>query len=98
MARSLSSLTFVTRLAIEAEPWTIDPQLPPLPWKEAVFQNFTIKPLVIGAMLDDGLVKVHPPIERVFHQLIEKLSTAGHEVVKWDSSLHSECIDIMVSR
>ena len=97
MARSLSSLTFVTKLAIEAEPWSIDPQLPPLPWRENVFEDFTKRPLVIGALLDDGLVKVHPPIERIFHQLVESLRTAGHEVVEWDSSLHSECINIMVS-
>ncbi|KAJ4137149.1 Acetamidase [Fusarium equiseti] len=95
MARSLSSLALVTKLAIEAEPWSIDPQLPPLPWRETVFQDFTKRPLVIGALLDDGLVKVHPPIERIFHQLVQKLSSAGHEIVKWDSSLHSECIDIM---
>ncbi|CZS75197.1 unnamed protein product [Fusarium graminearum] len=95
MARSLESLTLVTKLAIEAEPWTIDPQLPPLPWKEIVFQTFSERPLVIGALLDDGLVKVHPPIERVFRQTLEKLKVAGHEFVEWDSSLHPEIIDLM---
>ncbi|QPC65778.1 hypothetical protein HYE67_008009 [Fusarium culmorum] len=95
MARSLESLTLVTKLAIEAEPWTIDPQLPPLPWKETVFQTFSERPLVIGALLDDGLGKVHPPIERVFRQTLEKLKTAGHEVVEWDSSLHPEFISLM---
>jgi amidase len=97
MARTLNSLILATRLAIEAEPWNIDPLLPPLPWKEPVFQTFSKRPLVIGALLDDGFVKVHPPIERVFYQLIEKLKTAGHEVVDWDSSLHPEFINIMVS-
>ncbi|OBS26059.1 hypothetical protein FPOA_00003 [Fusarium poae] len=95
MARTLNSLILATRLAIEAEPWNIDPLLPPLPWKEPVFQTFSKRPLVIGALLDDGFVKVHPPIERVFYQLIEKLKTAGHEVVDWDSSLHPEFINIM---
>lgn len=98
MARSLESLTLATKLAIEAEHWTIDPQLPPLPWKETVFQTFSERTLVIGALLDDGLVKVHPPIERVFRQTLEKLKAAGHEVVEWDSSLHPEIIDLMVSR
>ncbi|KAM0491415.1 hypothetical protein ACHAP8_010682 [Fusarium lateritium] len=95
MARSMSSLVLVTKLAIEAEPWTTDPQLPPLPWKETVFQTFFERPLVIGALLDDGLVKVHPPIERVFRQLVDNLKTAGHEVVEWDASLHTEFIDLM---
>jgi Asp-tRNA(Asn)/Glu-tRNA(Gln) amidotransferase A subunit family amidase len=48
-------------------------------------------------MLDDGMVKVHPPVERVFRNLVAKLEAAGHEVIEWDSSLNSSIIDIMVS-
>jgi amidase len=96
MARSLSSLKLVTKLAIEAEPWAIDPQLPPVPWREDVFQNLATRRLVIGAMLDDGMVKVHPPIERIFRDLVAKLEAAGHEVIEWDSSLNPSIIDIMV--
>ncbi|KAF5247315.1 hypothetical protein FANTH_6406 [Fusarium anthophilum] len=80
---------------IEVEPWVIDPQLPPVPWRDSIFQTMATRPLVIGAMLDDGMVKVHPPIERVFRDLITKLEAAGHEVVQWDSSLNSSIIDIM---
>ncbi|KAK2693027.1 Amidase 2 [Fusarium oxysporum] len=95
MARTLNSLKLVTKLAIEAEPWTMDPQLPPLPWREDLFQNFVTRRLVIGSMLDDGMVKVHPPVERVFRNLVAKLEAAGHEVIEWDSSLNSSIIDIM---
>lgn len=96
MARSLSSLTLVTKLVIEAEPWLSDSQLPPMPWKRDVFQNFSSKPLVIGIVPDDGVVKVHPPIARVFRETVERLRGAGHEIVDWDTSLHRQCIDIMV--
>ncbi|KAF5990107.1 general amidase [Fusarium bulbicola] len=95
MARSLSCLKLVTKLAIEAEPWAIDTQLPPVPWRDSIFQTTATRQLVIGAMLDDGMVKVHPPIERVFRDLITKLGAAGHEVVQRDSSLNSSMIDIM---
>lgn len=98
MGRSLNSLKLVTKLVIEAEPWTMDPQLPPLPWREDLFQNFVTRRLVIGAMLDDSMVKVHPPIERVFRNLVAKLEAAGHEVIEWDSSLNPSIIDIMVSQ
>lgn len=97
MARSLSSLSLVTKAIIEAESWVLDPQLPPLPWRHDVFENFSSKPLVIGTMIDDGVVKVHPPIERVFRETVEKLRSAGHEIVGWDSSLNANCIAIMVS-
>lgn len=98
MARSLASITLVTRLAIEDELWTVDPQLPPIPWRDSTYQEFSSRRLVIGALLDDGLVKVHPPIERVFRDLVVKLQAAGHEIVEWDSSLNAKCIELMVSK
>ncbi|KAH0290043.1 amidase [Aureobasidium namibiae CBS 147.97] len=95
MTRSLSSLVLVTKLVIEAEPWLSDSQLPPMPWKNDVFGRFSSKPLVIGIVPDDGVVKVHPPIARVFRETVTKLQGAGHEIVEWDTSLHRACIDIM---
>lgn len=96
MARSLSSLTLVTKLVIETAPWTIDPQLPPIPWRDNVFDDLSTRQLVIGTMLDDGVVKVHPPVERVFREYVARLKAAGHEVVEWDSRLNLACIEIMV--
>ncbi|EFQ25711.1 amidase [Colletotrichum graminicola M1.001] len=95
MARSLSSLTAVTKLVIEAAPSTTDPQIPPLPWRDDAFQEASSRSLVVGTMLDDGVVKVHPPIERVFRALATKLQAAGHELVEWDTSLNEECIKIL---
>jgi len=47
-------------------------------------------------MPDDGTVKVHPPILRIFNSLVAKLSAAGHEILEWDTpSLNAECISIM---
>lgn len=97
MARSLSSLTFITRHVIKTALWNADPQLPPVPWRVDTFDAFSKKPLVIGTMLDDGKVRVHPPIERVFKDVVSKLQMAGHEIVEWDISLNEECIAIMVS-
>ena len=97
MARSLSSLTSITRHVIKADLWNTDPQLPPVPWREDTFDAFSERPLIIGTMLDDGKVRVHPPIERVFKDLVSKLQMAGHEIVEWDASLNEVCIDIMVS-
>ncbi|KAL8389035.1 hypothetical protein RB595_008841 [Gaeumannomyces hyphopodioides] len=95
MTRSLGSLTTVTKLAIESAPWTADPQLPPIPWRDEVFREVSARPLVVGILLDDGVVKVHPPIERIFRDLVSKLQAAGHEVVEWNSSFHAKCTSIM---
>jgi amidase len=98
MARSISSLSIVTKAVIEAKLWELDAQLPPMPWKDDVYQDFAGRSLVIGIMPDDGVVKVHPPIERVFNETVAKLQEDGHEMVQWDISLNAHCVGIMVSQ
>jgi hypothetical protein len=98
MARSLSSLSTVTKAVIETKLWELDAQLPPMPWRDDVHQELTGRPLVIGIMPDDGVVRVHPPIERVFNETVAKLQEAGHEIVQWDTSLNAHCVGIMVSQ
>lgn len=98
MARSLSSLSAVTKAVIEAKLWEFDAQLPPMPWRDDVYQEFEGRSLVIGIMPDDGVVKVHPPIERVFCETVAKLQEDGHEIVQWDKSLNAHCVGIMVSQ
>ncbi|KAK5116825.1 hypothetical protein LTR85_009085 [Meristemomyces frigidus] len=95
MARSLSSLRFVTKTVIDAAPWKLDPQVHPLPWREEAYQDIQSRPLVIGLLIDDGIVKVHPHVERIVREVAAKLQKAGHEVIEWDSSGHSDCIQIM---
>lgn len=98
MARSLRSLSIVTKAVIETKLWTMDASLPPMPWQDRVFNNFSQRPLVIGIMPDDGVVRVHPPIDRVFNDTVAKLRQAGHEIVQWPTSLNAHCVAIMVSQ
>ncbi|GAM87939.1 hypothetical protein ANO11243_059670 [Dothideomycetidae sp. 11243] len=95
MARSLTSLIEVTRLVIKEQLWFEDAALMPMPWRDDVFEDSARKKLVIGIMPDDGTVRVHPPVARVFRELVGSLRNAGHETVEWDTSLNSECIAIM---
>lgn len=96
LARSLGSIHLVTKHIIEREPWRYDPRCVPIPWREDVCQAVQQRPLVIGVMLDDGVVKVHPPVERIVWDAAKRLQAAGHKLVPWSSEGHSECIDIMV--
>ncbi|OQV06648.1 hypothetical protein CLAIMM_11190 [Cladophialophora immunda] len=95
MCRSLSSLLSVMQNVIEAQPWLLDPKVIPMPWKEVEYRQIQERPLTIGVLVDDGVIKVHPPIERVLKSLVSKLESAGHEIVPWNSSGHKECIEIM---
>ncbi|KAL2003483.1 hypothetical protein VTN02DRAFT_3692 [Thermoascus thermophilus] len=95
MARDLDSLRYISKVVADGKPWTMDPRCSPLPWNETAFQEIQSRPIVIGLILDDGVVKVHPPIQRALLELSAKLKAAGHEIVNWDASDHLECLQIM---
>ncbi|KAK3676377.1 hypothetical protein LTR78_003653 [Recurvomyces mirabilis] len=95
MARSLNSIHSVVKTIIETSPWTQEPRVLPIPWREPEYRAAQSRPLVIGLLADDGVVKIHPPLERVLLEAAGKLSAAGHEIVQWDASDHQDCIKIM---
>ncbi|GAB1206875.1 hypothetical protein APSETT445_005578 [Aspergillus pseudonomiae] len=95
MARDLASITYVSRSVANAKPWELDPKCTPLPWNEDTFQEIQNRPIVVGLILDDGVVTIHPPIERALRELSAKLQAKGHEIVIWDASDHFEYIQLM---
>ncbi|KAJ5806107.1 Amidase [Penicillium pulvis] len=95
MTRDLQSLSYITRLVTNARPWDSDPRCTPLPWNETTFDEIQTRPMVIGLIMDDGVVRVHPPIARALEELAVKLKSAGHEILVWDTSDHAACIELM---
>lgn len=95
LARTLSSITKVMRDVVRVEPWTKDSRCAPIPWRTGVYEETLGKKLTIGILVDDGVVRPHPPIERVVRMAAEVLKANGHEIVEWTSDLHPECIEIM---
>lgn len=61
-----------------ARPWEIDPQVVPMPWRREL-ANLGAKRLKIGFIVDDGVVKVQPPISRAVNTVVNALRAAGHE-------------------
>ncbi|KAJ5902467.1 hypothetical protein N7495_002995 [Penicillium taxi] len=95
MARDLDSICYITHLVANCRPWDFDPRCAPLPWNEGSFLEIQNRPIVIGLIVDDGVVKVHPPIARALKELSAALIAQGHEVISWDTSDHATCISIM---
>ncbi|KAJ5099163.1 Amidase [Penicillium argentinense] len=95
MARDLASICYITQLVANARPWDLDPRCTPLPWNELTFREIQQRPMVIGFILDDGVVKVHPPIARALQELSAALKAQGHEILIWDTSDHAACIELM---
>lgn len=96
LGRHLTSVTSVMRSLIQQKPWEMDAKCAPIPWRENVYQEYLAKkPLTIGLLLDDGVVRPHPPLTRVLKGVVEKLKKAGHDVVEWNAHWHAECIQVM---
>ncbi|KMP02148.1 hypothetical protein CIRG_09971 [Coccidioides immitis RMSCC 2394] len=95
MARDLSTIIHISRLLAQSQPWKLDPRCAPLPWRDDMFLELQSRPMVIGLIVDDGVVRVHPHIRRHLLRLADKLRALGHEIVEWDTEGHDECIAIM---
>jgi amidase len=105
LASSIDSIEIFMKQLLAAEPWNLEPTSYPVPWRD----ELAVKPerkLRIGYYLDDGMVRVQPPIERAVMEVVEKLKAAGHDgrhqvqqceydlltsaVFQWDVSSHIE--------
>lgn len=95
MARSLATVTDITKLIINAKPWRLDPRCHPIPWRQDIYEATLRRPLVIGIVHDDGVVRPHPPLACALRDLEARLRAAGHQIVAWDTSDHMELIEIM---
>ncbi|BGP10356.1 Acetamidase [Rhodotorula toruloides] len=91
LARSIPDLALLMRSVIASEPWRIDPTCVPMPWKPVTLN----RPLRIGVLRDNGMVRPHPPIRRMLDETVEKLKVAGHEIIDWDvAPLHAQALKI----
>ncbi|KAI0012445.1 amidase [Xylariaceae sp. FL0662B] len=95
LARNLPSLILALKALIQLNPWQYDARCTPIPWRDEVFQHFRSRPLTFGLLVDDGVVRPHPPVKRVLLSLVERLKAAGHDIVEWNADLHAECIQVM---
>lgn len=92
MACSLSSIEAYMGALMQVEPWTVDPILAPVPWRSTL--SSPPKRLRVGYIIDDGLVKVQPPVARAVRHTVAALLEAGHEVFEWDVSKHPYSYDL----
>ncbi|KAF5523509.1 Acetamidase [Colletotrichum aenigma] len=95
MARSLSTIQMTMKHLINEKPWEMDSRCVPIPWREDVYQETLSRPLTIGVLFDDNVVRPHPPLTRVLRSAVESLRAAGHEVLEWNADLHEDCIRVM---
>ncbi|KAF9768712.1 hypothetical protein IL306_013942 [Fusarium sp. DS 682] len=94
MSPLLSNLITVTKESLNTEPWKLDPNVVPIPWRQDEFENVQKRKLTIGVILDDGVVRPHPEIQEAVRRAVAIFEKAGHKVIPWSTADHSSCIAI----
>lgn len=61
-----------------ASPWELDQHTVPVPWRRSM-ASLKAKRLRIGFLVDDGVVRVQPPIARAVREVVDALKAAGHD-------------------
>ncbi|KAF2033109.1 amidase [Setomelanomma holmii] len=91
MARTLEDITLYSRAIIDAQPWTLDPKMLPIPWRQVEPK----KKLKIAVLSNDGICLPTPPVLRALKETTEGLKEAGHEIVEWDPKLHRKALELL---
>lgn len=95
MSTSLSGLQLFMKTVLSASPWLTEPALLPIPWRD--YNIPTDRPLRIGVLWDDQIVRPHPPITRALKEVSSRLQQTGIEVVDFKPYLHEEAWAIIAS-
>jgi amidase len=95
LSTSLHGLSIFMKTIIDAEPWLTEPALVPMPWRSYSVPHD--RPLKIGILWHDGIVRPHPPVTRALTKLTERLGEAGVELVSFAPYLHDEAWAILSS-
>jgi hypothetical protein len=99
LSTSIFGIKLFMKTLIDAEPWLVEPSLIPLPWREKSTGFGKQKQKIrVAVMLDDGVVRPHPPIRRALDEVVSKMSKRKEiEVVNWTPSRCDEAWEILVS-
>ncbi len=84
MARTLEDLTYFMRSVVSMKPWTYDPTVHPIPWREDIEKEYTNKGkrLKVAFLRTDNVVDPSPACERALEMVELALKRDGHEIVE----------------
>ncbi|KAL6704620.1 hypothetical protein ACN47E_008017 [Coniothyrium glycines] len=95
MSTSLYGLNVFMKTIVDSQPWLTEPALVPMPWR--TYTPPADRPLRIGILWHDGVVRPHPPTQRALSSLKTRLEEQAFEVVDFPPHLHDEAWAILAS-
>ncbi|KAL7934768.1 amidase signature domain-containing protein [Trichoderma chlorosporum] len=98
MGVNLEILEMFMRVVMAAKPWNIEPAIVPLPWRTVRIDPTAERPLRLGVIWHDEIVKPHPPVQRALREFTDKVGGLPHvEVVDFPVYKHDEAWAIVSS-
>ena len=98
MSTSIGGLELVFRSSLATEPWLRDPAVVPIPFRQQVMDSYlsraardgtaSDKPLKLGILTTNRMVRPHPPISRGIRMVADAVQKAGHKVSGLVLGLH----------
>lgn len=79
LANDFEALEIMTKAIIDSTPATLDSTAIDVPWRQ--LEKDTQSKLRIGVLAEDPLYPLHPPVKRALAEAVEKLRSAGHEII-----------------
>ncbi|KAF3046200.1 hypothetical protein E8E11_008429 [Didymella keratinophila] len=95
LSTTLEGVKLFMKVIIDSEPWLEEPALIPMPWRSFVVPED--RPLRVGVLWHDGIVRPHPPVTRALKQVTEALKGHNVDIVDFPPHLHDEAWAILSS-
>merc|ERR1712000_294380 len=98
LTHSVADMRLFVGSVLSQQPWTYDPKVIPMPWRQseedAVKAKIASGKLTLGYYECDGNVLPHPPILRGVKTVVNTLQGAGHNVLPWEPYEHPFAVDL----
>jgi amidase len=97
LANSVADLQLFMKNVMKTVPWTYDPLVVEIPWREEVARDVAVKKPTFGVFRFDGRVATQPPVTRAVNTVVDALKKKGYEVIEWTPPSHQRAVDLGVS-
>lgn len=95
LSTTVEGLKMFMKTIIDSEPWIEEPALIPMPWRPYIVPED--RPLRIGILWHDGIVRPHPPVVRALKHVTSRLKEHNVQVVDFPPHLHDKAWAILSS-
>lgn len=101
MGHNIQDLRLLTKTMLDVQPWILDPNVVPLPWRQGLEdetrKKIASKKLRFGVIRSDGMVQPHPPVARAVDEAVKALVAKGYEVLQSRLTSFSNTADPLIS-